>query len=193
MKPGVVRTLFLLISLAVCFVLLQGRALRAAPINGITRTQLKAAFIAKVANYVTWPKGAFPGPRSPLVVGVMGEREPFKGVLEELVSGQTVGGRPLQVKRFKTVGELAACHLLYIPKLGDEDLEQVFKALAGRSVLTIGDQEGFAEKWGMLNIARLAHKTNRELRVNLQRAKDARLKLSVRLLKLKIVKIVETE
>lgn len=193
MKPGVVKTLSRHISLAVCFVLLQGRALCAAPVDGVTRTQLKAAFIAKVANYVTWPKKSFPNPRSPLVIGVLGANDPFKGILDELVAGAEVGGRPLQVKRFKTVQDLGGCHLLFIPKSEDEVLHQVVKALAGRSVLTIGDQDGFAEKWGILDISRITRKTNKELGINLPRAKGARLKLSVRLLKLKIAKIVEAE
>jgi len=193
MMPGVVRTLSLHVSLVVCFALLHGRPQPAAAADGITKTHVKAAFIAKIANYVTWPKKSFPDSRSPLVIGVMGAKDPFKGILGELVAGTEVGGRPLQVKQFKTFQDLENCHLLFIPRSDDEVLAQVVKALAGRSVLTIGGQDGFAEKWGILNIARITHKTNKELGINLQRAKEARLKLSVRLLKLKIAKIVQTE
>ena len=34
---------------------------------------IKAAYLSAFATYLTWPEGTFPDPRTPLVIGVLGQ------------------------------------------------------------------------------------------------------------------------
>src|SRR6266700_7057796 len=56
--------------------------------------QIKAVFLFNFAQFVEWPARAFPGKEAPLVIGILGE-DPFGNYLDELVSGEKIGERPL--------------------------------------------------------------------------------------------------
>src|SRR5687768_2113299 len=50
--------------------------------------QIKAVFLFHFAQFVEWPAKAFPDPKSPLVIGVLG-RDPFGAYLDQVVAGET--------------------------------------------------------------------------------------------------------
>ena len=139
------------------------RRRRAAP----TEYQVKAVFLFNFSQFVDWPAAAFADGRSPLVIGVLG-RDPFGATLDEIVRGETVNGRPLAVRRYESVDQLDTCHILFIDRSQDEQLDAVFAALKGRSVLTVGDFEGFARRGGIIRFVTVGNKIR--LRVNLAAA-----------------------
>ena len=117
---------------------------------------------------------------APLVIGILGE-DPFGSFLDDMVRGQTVNGRPLAVERFRSVGEISACHILFISRSETGNMEQILARLKGRNILTVSDANAFAPEGGMIGFATESNRTR--LRINLEAAKTADLTISSKLLR----------
>jgi hypothetical protein len=154
-----------------------GRAQAAA---GPTEYQLKAVFLFNFSQFVDWPPAAFADGRSPLVIGVLGH-DPFGNELDEIVHGETVNGRPLAVRRFARIEEIDSCHILFIDRSERDQLERILAPLKGRTILTVGDFEGFARRGGMIRFTTLGNKIR--MRINLTAAQRANLTISSKLLR----------
>jgi hypothetical protein len=142
--------------------------------------QVKAVFLFNFTQFVEWPAEAFAYAKAPLVIGVLGE-DPFGTYLDDTVRGETANGRPLIVERYRRVQEIGDCQVLFISRSEADRLEQIFAALNGRRVLTVGDVEGFTRRGGMIHLATTTGKI--QLRVNLQAATAAQLTISSKLLR----------
>jgi len=145
-----------------------------------TEYEVKAVFLFNFSQFVDWPAASFADGRSPLVIGVLGS-DPFGTTLDEIVRGETVNGRPLEVRRYESVEQIDACHILFIERSQDERLDAVFAALEGRNVLTVGDFEGFARRGGIIRFVTVGNKIR--LRVNLAAAQEENLTISSKLLR----------
>jgi hypothetical protein len=142
--------------------------------------QIKAAFLLNFAHFTEWPAAAFATAGAPLVIGVLGE-DPFGTQLDAVLQGEKANNRPLAVRRYARVEEIADCHILFVSRSESARLEQIFARLKDRSILTVGDSEGFALRGGMI---RFATQNNRmHLRVNVTATKAAGLVISSQLLR----------
>ena len=154
--------------------------LTAAEYSASQEFQVKAVFLYNFAQFVEWPPHAFESPESPLVIGILG-LDPFGQSLDEMVRGEKVNGHPLVVERYRKIGDIQRCHILFISGSEGTRTEQVAAAMRGRSVLTVCDWEGFARRGAMV---RFVMERNRvRLRINLQSAKEAGLNISSKLLR----------
>lgn len=147
--------------------------------------QIKAVFLFHFAQFVEWPSPAFPDAQTPLVIGVLGD-DPFGRYLDETVRGETVNHRPLVVRRFRSVDEIDdACHVLFISRSETGRLEQILASLKGRTILTVGDTDGFTKRGVMIRFMTVDNKIR--LRINLEQANAANLKISSKLLRPAVV------
>src|SRR5687767_10478860 len=72
---------------------------------------VKAAFILNFARFVEWPSGAY-SEDGTLVVGIVGDN-PFGSALDRL-SGSTVNGRRIAIRRLGAGDNLRACQILFV-------------------------------------------------------------------------------
>lgn len=172
----------------VCGLLLLGGLDASAQTGPSREYQVKAVFLFNFAQFVEWPPAAFAGANSPIVIGVLGEN-PFGTYLDETLRGEEVNNRPLEVQRYQRVDEIKTCHILFISPSETERYDQIFARLQGRSILTVGDTEGFATRGGMIRF--LTEQNRIRLRVNVGAAKAAGLTISSQLLR--AAEIVGTE
>jgi hypothetical protein len=93
---------------------------------------VKAAYLAKFPFYVEWPPGAFAAPASPVVLCIVGD-DPFGQAIDEAVAGQQVQGRPITVRRMKTIARDSGCHIAYV------GADTRAEALRGGTVLVVSD------------------------------------------------------
>jgi hypothetical protein len=142
--------------------------------------QVKAVFLFNFAQFVDWPAQAFHEPLAPLVIGVLGE-DPFGTYLDDLVSGEKIGDRPLLVRRFKRVEELTDCHIVFICRSEARNLAQIVTRLKGQSLLTVSDADTFTRQGGMVRFATENGKIR--LRINVEAAKACHLTISSKLLR----------
>lgn len=142
--------------------------------------QLKAVFLFNFTQFVEWPRGAGPALGEPLVIGVLGA-DPFGPYLDETVRGESVGGHPLEVRRYRHVNEVGACHVLFISSSEAPRLREILARLRGRGTLTVGDVDQFTRNGGVVRF--LTEKNRIKLRVNLEAARAAGLTISSKLLR----------
>ncbi len=147
---------------------------------------VKAAMMGKFLKYVDWPTTRVEEDETPMIVGVFGA-DPFGKAIDTVFVGQTYRGHPYQVRRVETLADVPACHVLFIPKTEVEQLDAIVRVAAGKSILLVGESEGFARRGGIINF--YFEKKNPRFEVNPQAAKREELKISSSLLKLaRIVK-----
>jgi hypothetical protein len=77
---------------------------------------------------------------------------------------------------------VSGCHIAFITAERGEEGREIITAVAGKSILTIGETEGFARSGGVIGFYNEGSKIRFE--VNLGAAKNAKLRISSRLLKL---------
>lgn len=148
--------------------------------TGDREFQVKAAFLFNFTQFVEWPPGALPEPGSSLVIGILGEN-PFDNYLQAVVSGEVVNGHPLAIQRYQNADEIKTCHILFINIHETSRLAEVLTELKGRSILTVSDASNFIRLGGMVTFITRDNKIR--LRINPERAKDAGLKVSSKLLR----------
>jgi hypothetical protein len=164
----------------VCGLLLVGGRDGSAQMAPAKEYQVKSVFLFNFAQFVTWPSEAFSGARSPILIGVLGD-DPFGRALDDVVMGEAVMARQLVVERFRRVEDIKTCHILFISPSEADKYEQIFAGLRGRSILTVGDTDGFSNRGGMI---RFRTEQNRiRLRVNVAAAQAAGLTISSQLLR----------
>jgi hypothetical protein len=142
--------------------------------------EIKAVFLYNFAQFVQWPPDAFADKSAPLVIGILGN-DPFGSYMDEAVRGETVNGRPFVVRRFGREEEVDGCHILFISRSESGRLDQILDKLKGKSVLTVGDMDDFSHYGGMIRFVTENNKVR--LRINVEAAKSAGLKISSKLLR----------
>jgi len=142
--------------------------------------ELKAVFLLNFALFVEWPPESFPAPGAPLVIGILGQ-DPFGSVLEDTVRGETANGRALMIRRYRRAEDVETCHILFIDHSEASRLPLILKSLQGRSVLTVGDFDGFNRGGGVIRFIIVNNKL--KLRISLDAAKSAKLSISSKLLR----------
>jgi hypothetical protein len=146
----------------------------------VSEYQVKAVFLFNFSRFVEWPASAFASADAPFVVGIFGH-DPFGGDLDEVVKGETVNGRPLVVKRLRSVDEIAACQIVFIHRSEDHRLGEVLTSLGHRSTLTVSDVPGAAQRGVMIRL--VTEKGRVRMRVNVDSARAADLTISSNLLR----------
>ncbi len=150
--------------------------------------KLKAVYLFNIVQYVDWPENVFVNEKSPLIIGVLGV-DPFGAVLDETVKDETIKGRKLEVRRYKSVSDIRECHMLFISNSEAANVSSILARLKGRSILTVSDMENFVLGGGIVRFARKETKIG--IKINAQAAKEANLSISAKLLQL--AEIVSTE
>jgi hypothetical protein len=100
-------------------------------------TEVKAAYLYKLASFVRWPGGSSDGTFKFCVAG----RNDVAGVLQQLVRGQQVDGRPLAVEQVTAAqaDQAKGCQVLFLGR-GPDTAHTLLVATRGLPVLTVGDR-----------------------------------------------------
>jgi len=146
---------------------------------------VKAAYLFNFAKFVTWPDTSFPAAQDPIRICVLG-RDDFGGTLDAVVKGKTVRGRKLEVQKLRGAGDddplARSCHILFISASEQGREAVIFAAIEDRSIVTVGEVEGFATKGGMFNY--VARGTKVKFQLNRSVAEARGVGVSARLIKL---------
>jgi hypothetical protein len=141
--------------------------------------QVKAAFLINFPKYVEWPAEAFAATNSPIVIAAMGETK-VAAEIEKIITGRTVNGREIVLKRLASHEEPGVCHILFISAAEQQHSPNLCTQLKDISVLTVGESDDFLDRGGIINLARRDQKI--AVQVNLTAADKARIKISSKLL-----------
>jgi hypothetical protein len=149
---------------------------------------IKAGFIYNFAKLVEWPASSLSQPGRPVVIGVLGN-DSFASVLENVVSGKNIDGRPFNIRRLRSKEiKDCSCHILFIASSESARADEIIQLFKNTSVLTVAESPDFARRGGIINFTVEDNKVRFE--VNVDAATRATLTISSRLLSL--AKIVHT-
>lgn len=148
---------------------------------GYDEKDIKAVFLCRFAQYVTWPATAFKDDTTPITIGILGD-DPFGKRIEEAIAGEKAQNRKLEVKRSNQVEDLRTCHILFVSSSEKGRLPDLLKDIQTKGTLIVGDMEGFVGMGGMISFKPKDGKVKFD--INEKAAKRAGLKISSQLLRL---------
>ncbi len=140
---------------------------------------VKAAYLYKLAPFVDWPPGAL-DPQGPFNLCVVG-RDPFGSVLDRAVAGQVIGGRPIAVRRLRTIDKGSGCQLAFLAGSPAQSVKDGLHALQGAPVLTVTDG---AAAPGIVDLVLSGGRVR--FRIDDETARASRLAISSKLLSLAV-------
>lgn len=136
-RDYVIRTLA---SLCQAFTLFAAPPSRAAVSPASLEQAVKANYLFKFAPFVDWPSGVFPPAEKKFLICVVGE-DPFGRILDDVVRGEKMVGRPVIVRRLDPAADPAGCHILFAGRSPVANYAP-FGPVNGKPVLTVGDRDG---------------------------------------------------
>jgi hypothetical protein len=116
----------------------------------VSESSVKAAFLYKFAGYVEWPEAAFASPDAPFVIGVTGADE-VAAELTKIVSGRSVDGHPVVVKRLRDGEALKGMHLVFAGKGEGPRLPALLRNAQQQGVLAVTESERALELGSAIN------------------------------------------
>ncbi len=128
--------------------------------------KLRAGFLYHLAKLVTWEKDRFTDDKAPIIVGFLGDAMPeLPDYFESQAPSYKAQNRDMLVRRFKLpapdadkaviqkrIGEIQRCHILYVPRELERDIQKFPGLFNARGTLIVGETRGFAEKQGMIGL-----------------------------------------
>jgi len=144
--------------------------------------QVKAAYLYYFAKSAEWLDSSLPS-GAPLVIGVLAGDDEFIDTLRKTVAGRNVGSHSIAVKRVDRPEGTDSYHLIFFRSSAGRKLTEAAMArVATTSVLLVGEDNGFLQRGGMINLILKSGKIRFEVdRVSLDRAN---IRLSAELLRL---------
>jgi hypothetical protein len=137
---------------------------------------VKAAFLFKFGGFVEWPPHTLVSTEAPFVIGVLGD-DPFGPLLDQIVGGHTIQGRPVVLKRWSRPDQIGAAHILFISQSERGRLPTIVASLQEKNVLTVAD----FDQPGIIIVFVIENNRVR-FEINLDQAERSGLKISSKLL-----------
>jgi hypothetical protein len=142
--------------------------------------QIEAGLIYNFLKYTQWPAERSARTDVPIVVCLFGG-DPFSGHLQPM-AGRTVNAQKIEVRSVTRAADIGGCSLLFIHGDQKPNWPELQRTLAGKSVLTVSDFEGFAVSGGMIEFTQLDSRIG--VLINTAAVTAAHLEVQDRLLKL---------
>lgn len=166
--------------------------------------QLKADYLLRLAEWISWPTNTPGSAQERFVMGVVGDSPLAQAIRRSAVN--QVKGRPLEIREFKiaqqlrrlatpksragdlnsprarTQQELHECQLLFVGVEKENQLQWALRAVESQPILTVGETPTFARGGGMIGL--LGAPPDMQLEVNMDALRRARIAVSPKLLRL---------
>jgi hypothetical protein len=127
------------------------------PLIGATRSrpvdeyQVKAAFLYNFARFIEWPPEVFQDSNDPFVICVLGH-DPFGHLLDDVVAGKKIGGRPFAVRRLSEARKVSRCRILFVDSSEPKRVLSVLAAITEPGVLTVGESDSATAAGMIINL-----------------------------------------
>lgn len=106
--------------------------------------QVKASYVLIFARSTKWPEPSNAAPAAPFVIGLL-QADALQAPLKQLLTGEQLHGRPVEIRRLGTAAEAKDCQVVYLGQQGTDALRESCAALAGRPALLLAEhREGLA-------------------------------------------------
>ncbi len=144
----------------------------------LSNDDIRAAVLFHLTEFVDWPEKDESNPYRICVAG----SAPTSVALEHLVEGKSVKLHPIRVRQIAGPTEARGCQIVFISMCARPRLQQYMTSLRDSGVLTVGEQPGFVDLGGMIQLSFQAQRVG--LVVNLETIRRSHLTVSSKLLRL---------
>jgi hypothetical protein len=141
--------------------------------------QIKAAYLCKFAAYVEWPAASASEATAPVVIGLIAS-DAVAAEMTSTLQGQSVGDRPIVVRRIDPHGRLDGLNILFIARTHSARLPEALAALQGKPVLTVTESDAPGDSSSMVKFVVIDDKVKFDVALPL--VLHSGLKISARLL-----------
>lgn len=141
--------------------------------------KVKAAYLSKFGAYVDWPEEVFPAADAPLRIGVI-EGGSLATELAVMVTGRSVNGRQIQVRRLRLGDPLTGLNVLFVGRQNNAQLPEIVAALKTQPTLIVTETPEGLASGAMINFVMVDGKLR--FQVSSRAAAASRLTISARLL-----------
>src|SRR5689334_16827246 len=111
--------------------------------------QLKAAVMANIARFVSWPTNVFQTPEADIRIGIFGDN-PFGNDFQKITEDVHIDRRNIIVIHSDKAQELASCQIVFFSVKEIGRFDEARKVFAHKPVLLVGEHPMFLEKGGMI-------------------------------------------
>lgn len=145
--------------------------------------EVKAAYLYNFGKFVVWPDKSVTKQDEHFEICVLGD-DPFGMALDTAVTGETIGGKDVAIKRISKPQDIGHCRVLFISTSEAARLPEILATIDKASVLTVSDMPQFSQRGGMIEFVLDGNRVR--FAVNVTNAEDAGLNLSAALLKVAV-------
>src|SRR5579863_8996754 len=90
--------------------------------------QVQAAYLYNFGKFVKWPDVAPANQSGSFIICVL-DQDPFGDTLRSTLSGETVAGKPVVVRRLSKPQDASVCHILFISGSQAHELRQILSSI----------------------------------------------------------------
>ena len=131
----------------------------------LSEQKIKAGLIYNFLKYTEWPSAKMADPTSPIIICIFGSEDPFDRHLQP-IEDRTVNQRTIAIRHISNTEQMTSCHMLFLSSDEQVQWPVLHRFLADKSVLTVGDFEGFSRSGGMIEFGTQDNRIQIELNIN---------------------------
>ncbi len=139
---------------------------------------LKAVFMGRFSSFITWPEKK----KENFVITII-DNNPFESRLDELYKNKELQKKSVEIRYLTpndNIEKIKDSDIVFITIKNPQKVKEVVDFATKNSILTVSDNDGFAERGGIIQIDFVMQKV--KLKINNTASKDANIKISSSLL-----------
>lgn len=140
--------------------------------------KIEAAFIWQFLQFIEFPKVAA---QDTFVIGFVGTSRVEAFFAEIVRQKHLQDGRTIELRHLNTLDEIARCNVLFVAPSENAKLTQILSKARGRGILTIGRDDEFLSRGGMMNF--YIENTRIRFEYNTEEIASSKLRFSSQLLR----------
>lgn len=155
-------------------------ALAQSDVDRALEHRVKAAFLFRFTEFVTWPDTAYPRADAPFVMAVVGAgADGVADNLRAITAGRSVAGRTIEVRRVGVSDSIPAAQVVYIAG-NDASRAREIVQKAPRHALVVTEADGLLEHGAVINFVVMQERVRFD--ASIESAEKRGIRLSSRLL-----------
>jgi hypothetical protein len=144
----------------------------------VMESTVKAAYVYRFLDYVSWPAQSFHTPDDPIVIGIVQDHA-IAAEVTRLTQHRTVQNRRLSVIQVREERDLPV-HVLYVPNVNSPRASRLVESARHQPILIVTDSADGLDRGGVINFVTIGDRVQFE--VSLEAAQRVGLAISARLL-----------
>lgn len=114
-----------------------------------TPLEVRAVFLLNLARFVKWPEAplAEPPHDRAFVIGCYAD-DPIAIPLRQIVQGESIDGRPIELRELRRAADFADCNLVYLGDALSGSITRAIERLRERPVLFVGNADRLLDAGG---------------------------------------------